>query len=178
MEAHLYQDMPHLKRCTEWVIAFTPYRGQNLLKKHLLSPLFGHVWAFTEVQGNTLILAPFEGGYFAACTKQTNSESGVGITPAILSSALLREGAQSAVQLLYYKSRLPRNKTHMANVLPSCVTMVKLMLGFRSWALTPRQLYGALLRRGAVPIDPDFLNLMLAADKNQRRQCIEPTPNT
>lgn len=169
MEPHPYTDLPHLDRCSEWVIAFTPYRGRNLLKKWLLSPACGHVWAFTEVHGNTLIFDPFSGGYFTAVTSAPTSESGLGVTPAILAKALLRKGQ---VQLLYYKARMPRTSAHWGTVVPSCVSMVKLLLGVRSWVFTPRQLHKKLIQRGAAPLTGRTLETFLLADKTRRSAAI------
>ena len=173
MEAHPYQDLPHLKHCSEWVIAFTPYRGQNRFKKWLLSPAFGHVWAFTEIQGESLMFDPFLGGYFTAVTKPTPEGptvgSGLGMTPAILASALHKKGQ---IQMLYYKTRLPQTKPHLTHCLPTCVTMLKLLLGVRAWALTPRQLYRHLLKKGAVPLTPQMIESLLAADRERRSQAL------
>ncbi|MBA43621.1 MAG: hypothetical protein CMF62_06425 [Magnetococcales bacterium] len=38
---------------------------------------------------------------------------------------------------------------HLANCIPSCVTLVKGLLGFKCWSVTPYGLYKALLKSGA-----------------------------
>lgn len=169
MEPHPYKDLPHLSRCSEWVIVFAPYRGRSRLKKWLLAKRFGHVWAFTEVHGSTLMFDPFNGGYFSAVTKLDPhlTESGMGITPVILASAILRE---EGMTLLRYKARLPQTKPHVSNCIPSCVTMLKLLVGVRAWAMTPRQLYKHLLKNGAEPLNAITLPALLEADKIKRAE--------
>lgn len=174
MDGHPYTDMPHLTRCSAWVIAFTPYRGQSFLKRWFLPARFGHVWAFTEVNGESLIFDPYNGGYFMAATKGEKNQSSLGITPAVLASALLRDGN---VSLLHYKARIPRLQNHFANCVPSCVTMVKLLLGLRVCAFTPRGLYKALLKKGAEPLNHVTITQFLAADQTRRSERILQTLN-
>jgi len=177
MDGHPYKDMPHLTRSAEWVVAFTPYRGQSFLKRWFLPAQFGHVWAFTEVQGESVIFDPYNGGYFMAATHGTPTtqvQSGLGVTPAVLASALLREGG---VHLLRYKARIPRLKGHVANYVPNCVTMVKLLLGVRVAAFTPRGLYKALLKQGAEPLNEVTITQFLAADQARRSERILQTLN-
>lgn len=174
MDGHPYKDMPHLTRSAEWVVAFTPYRGQSFLKRWFLPAQFGHVWAFTEVGGESLVFDPYCGGYFMAATCGTPSQSGLGVTPAVLASALLRDGD---VHLLRYKARIPRLKSHFANYLPNCVTMVKLLLGVRVCAFTPYGLYKALLEKGAEPLNSITITQFLAADQARRSDRILKTLN-
>lgn len=45
-----------------------------------------------------------------------------------------------------------RSILHLANLWPSCVSMCKIITGYRSWALTPFQLYKSLLQNGGTEI--------------------------
>lgn len=177
MEPHPYKDMPHLNRCSQWVIAFMPYRGRSFLKRKFLARDFGHVWAFTEVQGQTMIFDPYNSGYFLAYTRTDGAsvtESGLGVTPAILASSLLKQGH---VKLLRVKAQPPKLAGHWANCLPSCVTLVKLLLGIRASVFTPRQFYKYLLGLGAEPLTTVTCALLLEEDKQRRSNLILQTLN-
>lgn len=178
MEKHPYQDMPHLNRCSQWVVAFTPYRGRSFLKRKLLPKDFGHVWAFTEVEGQTMIFDPYNSGYFLACTKTGNvklmSQSGLGVTPAILATTLLKQGH---IKLLKFKAPAPKLAGHWANFLPTCVTMVKLLLGLRVAVFTPRGLYKYMLSNGGEPLTQTTCALFLEEDKQRRSALILQTLN-
>lgn len=41
---------------------------------------------------------------------------------------------------------------HPSNMVPSCVSLVKAMMGVTSWVITPKQLYNWLLKRGGEEI--------------------------
>ena len=54
--------------------------------------------------------------------------------------------------MLYFK-HTPDEQVNLSFFVPSCVTMVKYMMGFNSKALTPYKLYKDLLKAGALKVE-------------------------
>lgn len=55
--------------------------------------------------------------------------------------------------VLRYEAGKRRKVYHISNIVPSCVTLVKALIGRTTFEITPQQLYYGLLKDGAVFID-------------------------
>lgn len=154
------QELSSQKCVQTWFIAFTSYRGRNPLYRHVLPRGFGHVFAFTRLDGGVLLLDPQEGGVrISMLPPPDGKHHGPNLTGFILPlTQTLRD-----LTLLEVPGVAPAASKHPAMFFPSCVTAIKAVLCRQSWALTPRSLFRHLQKMPGV-------RLLDKAALHQRRQ--------
>lgn len=153
----------------QWFVAFTSYRGRNPLYRIFLRRGFGHVFAFTKLEGAVLLLDPQEGGVFTTtipepepgCHGQNLSVFIAGLKAALPEMTLVRIAAKP-----------PQTRKHLSMFMPSCVTAIKSILCRQTWALTPYQLYKSLRKAGGMPAGGGGLETLKEADIACRQNTI------
>lgn len=126
----------------DWYIVFTNYEVQNRWVKYFFKFPFFHCYCFRQI-GNSIFYANCNESYIETWVYES-------LQATSLVNYLLEK---PNTKILKY--RFVDNKIKMFNVynmFPTCVTNVKSFLGVRSKAITPYQLYKALLAKGAIKI--------------------------
>jgi hypothetical protein len=125
-----------LHRTDEWYVGFVPAPNRGLWR--IARGRFAHCMAFRPCSGGWLLV-----------------EHNVwGLTCCVLGDSVAVNLARLCVErgaLLRVPARR-RDFRWLPPPLLSCVTVVLALVGVRAWVLTPRQLHGALLRRGALVV--------------------------
>lgn len=136
-----------------WYIGFCDFAGSGPLKA-FVRPGFGHVFAFASAGHGLLVAEPVAWGL---SLKYLPRPAGRGAYPA---DVLAAEWLATTPRLTLLRVRVPRMQVptarHLSFALPTCVSVVKAVLGLRAWAVTPWQLYRVLLKAGAVPVTPNW----------------------
>lgn len=156
----------------KWFVAFTSYRGRTPLYRRFLRRGFGHVFAFTKLEGTVLMLDPQQGGVFITTIPEVTPESrkAGGQNLSVFITGL--KAALPEVTILQVLAKRPSTRKHLSMFLPSCVTAIKSILCRQNWALTPFQLYKSLLKAGALPVQGQNLEVLKEADITNRQQSL------
>ena len=135
---------------TTWYVGFTSFRGHGWWFRRFVRPGFGHVFACAQLGDRVLVVEPVSGGVSVGWL--ANPLRADGCYPVELAALGFAQHPDMTMLRVTTKPRPPR--PHPANLVPSCVTVVKALLGTVGWSLTPRQLYRQLLAEGAQALPP------------------------
>lgn len=123
----------------EWYIAFTDF-GRNVWYSRFLRAGFRHCSAFAadRESGMWIVLDPMlDGAYVRTFTNQQIIHWING----------LKAGGNATILL----AKCDRHKVIVPRLMLTCVSILSHLLGLKTCAVTPRQLYGHLLANGATP---------------------------
>ena len=135
----------------EWYVAFSDTdEPQPWLYRIFTRKGFEHVECFAEGYNKTIISISSGLSGITPGILFNEEDPAYGIPPEALAFGYLAKGARV---LRYSCEHSDRTAClHLANFVPSCVTLTKGILGFKSWAISPKGLFNDLLRKGAVEI--------------------------
>jgi len=127
-----------------WYIGFNAdYKSKYKIHEYLRSP-FHHCYCFREISPHTYYANP------TFCNIDTKIYSYRKATPMAEYYA-----SQPDTIILEYTSDLDLKikMWHLGNVMPTCVSVVKMFLGINNFCLTPYSLYKWLLKNGAKQVE-------------------------
>lgn len=130
---------PNRKAYTIWYVVFTTKEVRwHPLQKHLKKPFY-HCYCFRDIKPHIYVADP------------TLSH----INSSIYAYDSAKDWAKDLVKdknttVVCYRSYLDFNNriNHIGNIWPSCVSVVKMFLGIKSYSYTPYALYKWLLNNG------------------------------
>ena len=132
-----------------WYIAFTDDRRMELWWTKYLKKDFGHCIAFAQT------------GKFVTCVEPlwhkvdlqtyfSESDANKPLSAEMVALAWVKLG----YRVVEVKTKIDSSLSmrHIWNVVPTCVTLIKILTGVRGFAFTPYQLFRLALKRGGVEI--------------------------
>jgi hypothetical protein len=120
----------------EWFVAFGEFHKSWRWWHLFTRPGWRHVYAFATQRGAWVVVDPLSNRQAVVLLHGDDMDE------------IIR--AHRAAGFPVLRMRREIHKRGFAQPL-YCVSVVKHLLGLRSWAITPKQLHDAMIRRGAVP---------------------------
>jgi hypothetical protein len=131
----------------EWYVIFRSYEGRSKILSKLLKSGFGHVMIVKKTGNILVVIDPLTSGIDVNTVRPVTTDTIFACLSPDMTVLKVTLPAQHKLVI-----------THFANYLPSCVTCAKVLLGVRSWSLTPYGLYKYLQKLGATSIKKSIGN--------------------
>ncbi len=138
---------------TEWYVAFTGAdQATHVLFSRVLKEGFKHCLCFSVLRGqgamgDHIVFVDPTPYHVDISTMIDEVDPSIAVRAEHIVNAFHKLGYR--VVRFQYTVDNSRTLLHFGNAYPSCVTVIKCVLGIRSWSVTPYQLFKWLIRNGA-----------------------------